>query len=80
MHSIDKFHAVELQQHVLLQLSPGALVLNWPTASIQRMFSDVSGEHPVARGQAVQPLSHICRKRSYVRHGLSPTTDVYQSS
>jgi hypothetical protein len=50
MQSMDKFQAIELQQHGPLQLSPGAwVVLNWPTASIQRAATSVSGLLAAAR-------------------------------
>jgi hypothetical protein len=32
------------------------------------------------REKLAQRESQICRRRSYVRQGVSPTTDVYQSS
>jgi hypothetical protein len=47
MQSMDKFHAIELQQHECScesQLSPGVFVLNFPTSSEQQARRGVSGE------------------------------------
>jgi hypothetical protein len=78
--SIDKFQAIELQQHGLLQLSPGAVLLNWPTASLQSGATASAASGSCQGRKHAQSLSQICRRRSYVRHGVSRTTVVYQSS
>jgi hypothetical protein len=78
MQRLDRFHEIELQQHALYcesQRSPGVLVLNAPTASGMR-------QRPAhaASETGAQRESQIWRRRSYVRHGVSPMADVYQSS
>jgi hypothetical protein len=82
MQSMDRFHAIELQQHECScesQLSPGVFVLNLPTSSEHRRAAALVADRSL-QSMYAQRLSQIWRKRSYVRHGVSPTTDVYQSS